>query len=130
MSTDLISDLIIQLKNAGEAGKDTLSIAHSDFKAAILELLQKSGYIASFTKRGKKVNKFLDVVLAKKDGMPRINGVKRISHVSSRQYKGVADIRRVKQGHGMMVLTTPKGILSDKEAKAQSVGGEVLFEIW
>ncbi|MDD5050357.1 MAG: 30S ribosomal protein S8 [Candidatus Pacebacteria bacterium] len=130
MSTDLISDLIIQLKNAGDAGKETLSVSHSDLKASILELLAKSGYIASFTKRGKKVNKFLDVVLAKKEGMPRISGVKRLSHVSSRQYKGVADIRRVKQGHGMMVLTTPKGILSDVEARKEKVGGEALFEIW
>lgn len=130
MLTDHIADMITQLKNAGAAGKETLSIPYSEFKASILEVLKAKGFIAGLEKRGKKVHKFLDITLASVDSKPKIQGVKRISRVSGRVYKGAQELRPVKHGFGMLVLSTPKGIMSESDARKQKVGGEALFEIW
>ncbi len=130
MLSDHISDMINQIKNAGAAGKETLSIPYSEFKASILELLEKKGYIMSVAKRGKKVHKSLDIALAYVESVPKIQGMKRISRVSGRVYKGAEEMRPVKHGHGMLVMTTPKGIMAGSDAKKQNIGGEALFEIW
>lgn len=130
MLSDHIGDMMNQIKNAGAAGKESLSIPYSEFKASILELLEKKGYVTSVAKRGKKVHKSIDIVLSYVDSQPKIQGVKRISRVSGRVYKGSEDMRPVKHGHGMLVMTTPKGIMAGSDAKKQNVGGEALFEIW
>jgi small subunit ribosomal protein S8 len=72
----------------------------------------------------------LELGLVYKGDMPKVTGAERVSKSSLRVYKGVKDIRSVRNGYGLMVLTTPKGILTDKEARTQMVGGEVLFKIW
>ena len=130
MLTDHIADMMIQIKNAGDAKKESLEIPYSEMKASILEVLQKKGFIASFAKKGKKVTKSLDITLAMADGAPRIHGVKRISRVSGRVYKGAGDLKAVQHGHGMLIRSTPKGILTNSDAKKENVGGEALFEIW
>ena len=131
MVTDSISDLIVRLTNAGQVGKETLTMPYSNMSASILELLTKEGYIKGYSKKGKKVTKALEVSLMyKAGGAPRIAGVQRISRLSKRLYNKAKDIKPVKNGHGMLVLTTPKGILSDKMAKKDNVGGEPLFKIW
>ncbi len=130
MITDPVSDLIIQLKNAGEAGKDTVVFPYSKFRLAILETLHKEGYIKTITKKGKKVTKLLEVELLNVEGQSKIKGVQQISKLSKRVYQGTTDIRQVKYGHGAVILSTPKGILSGKDARKEKVGGEVLFKIW
>ena len=72
----------------------------------------------------------LELGLVYKDNMPKVTGAERVSKSSLRVYKGVKDIRPIRNGYGLMILTTPKGILTDKEARSQMVGGEVLFKIW
>jgi small subunit ribosomal protein S8 len=99
-------------------------------KESILDLLEKEGYVGAISKKGKKVHKSLEVGLVYDEYGPRVKGVKRMSKLSKRMYGGVKDIKPVKQGHGMLVLSTPKGILSDTEAKKQKVGGELLFKVW
>jgi len=130
MVKDSIANLITNLKNAGVSGKQSVVAPHSELNVAVLELLQREGYVGSVVKKGKKVNKFIEVNLAYTEGEPRIQGVKRLSTFSKRVYQGVKDIRPVKNGHGLLVLSTPKGILSDKQARKERVGGEVLFKIW
>lgn len=130
MVSDSVSNLIISLKNASKAGKASITAPYSKLSESILEVLKKEGYISDLEKKGKKIDKQIDVVLKYVDGKPAILDVKRISKFSRRIYKGVKDIRPVRTGYGMLVLTTPKGILSDREAKKASVGGEALFEIW
>lgn len=130
MVNDKVSNLIIKLKNASNAGKAVVSVPQSKFVEAILELLKKENFIKDFTKKGKKVIKTIDVELLYTDGEPRISDVERISKLSRRIYKGVKRITPVRNGFGIMVLTTPKGILSDKVAKKEGVGGEALFKIW
>jgi len=126
---DSIADMIIRMKNAGNVNKTSISFPYSKLKDAISEVLLKTGFIKSFSKKGKK-NKSIEVELLFEENKPKIKGVKRVSKFSRRSYKGFRDIYPVRQGFGIGVYSTPKGILSDKEAKKQKVGGELLFEIW
>lgn len=118
------------IKNAGNASRETATFPYSKLKHAIAVVLEKEGFIKNVTKKTKKGLPMIEVTLVAKDGEPRIRDVKRVSKPSRRVYQGVADLRPYKQGHGMTILSTPKGILTDKEAKKEMVGGEVLFTIW
>lgn len=131
MVTDPISDMLIQIKNASRVGKPAVLIPFSNIKMEIAKVLVKEGYLKNAVKRGKKVKKFLacDIVYST-DGKARLIDLKRVSKPSKRVYKGVQDIHKVKQGFGLLVLSTPKGILTNKEAVKEKVGGEALFEIW
>ncbi len=130
MVTDPIADFITQIKNASMVRKEAVSVPFSKLKMAIAETLLKEGFIVSAEKRGKKVKKFIDVTLKYTVDHPEVTDVKRISKPGKRVYFGFKDIRSVKQGHGIMVISTPKGLLTDKEAREQKIGGEVLFSIW
>lgn len=120
-----------RLKNAGAVGKANVSVPFSNFKLAIVEKLKDAGYVNAVDKKGKKVKKTLDVSLKyAESGLARISGVKRVSKPGRRVYKSANDITRVRYGHGSLILSTPKGIMTDKEAKKAKIGGEALFEIW
>ncbi len=129
MVTDKIGDLIIRLKNAGFAGKENVVVCGSKNKNAILDTLARAGYLKSILK--KKNSRMVEVTLAyRADKTPRITGVKRVSKPSRKIYTKVSDIKIFKNGFGSTILSTPAGILTDKEAIKQKVGGEVLFKIW
>jgi small subunit ribosomal protein S8 len=130
MVGDIIGDMIIRLKNAGVVGKKQVEMPYSKLRHAIADKLVAAGYIEKAEQQGKKVQKSLVVTLKYEDGRHRIDGVKRISKPGRRLYTKVADIHRVKFGKGHMLLSTPAGILTNEEAKAQNVGGEQLFIIW
>ena len=131
MVGDPIGDFIVRLKNAGAVKHESVSIPHSKMKMAIAEVLQDAGFIKNVEKRGKKVRKTMHVDLAyKADGTPRITEVKRISKPSRRMYKAVEEIFPVRYGKGLLILSTPKGIMTDAQARKERVGGEALFEIW
>jgi len=127
---DPISDMIVQIKNASAAHKESVVLPYSKLKLAILDTLMKEGFVKSFGKKGKKVVKFIEVALAYENDEPKIHEVQRISKSSRRVYQKAKDIRGVKNGFGILVLSTPKGIMSDKMARAEKVGGEALFKIW
>lgn len=129
--TDPVGDFIIRLKNAGAVGKETVSVPFSQFKQAIAEKLKEAGYVSDIDKKGKKVKKTLDIVLKyKPDGTHAISDVKRISKPGRRLYKAAREINPVRYGHGALILSTPQGVMTDKEARKANVGGEALFEIW
>lgn len=131
MVNDPIGDFIVRLTNAGAVKKATVSVPHSAFKLAIAEKLKDAGFIKAVEKKGKKVRKTLDIVLKYNDkGVHAIRGVRRISKPGRRLYRGVHDITPVRYGHGALILSTPKGVVTDKEARKEKVGGEALFEIW
>jgi small subunit ribosomal protein S8 len=131
MTNDPIGDFIIRLTNAGAIKKASISVPFSNFKMAVAEKLVSAGYISAVEKKGKKVKKTLDVTLKyDHQGQPRISGVKRISKPGRRMYRSVLDIVPVRYGKGSLILSTPGGVMTDKEAKAAKVGGEALFEIW
>ena len=128
---DPVGDFLVRLKNAGAVKKTSVSIPYSAFKLAIAEKLRDAGYVAGIEKKGKKVKKTLDVVLKYNEaGAPVIRGAKRISKPGRRMYRSVHEITSVHYGHGSLILSTPKGIKTDKEARKEKIGGEALFEIW
>ena len=123
--------MIISLKNASIVSKDTIVIPFSALKSAIADCLKNHGYIEQVSKKTEKKNiPVLEIKLKYTNGTPVIHDVKRLSKSSRRMYMGMRDLRPVKNGTGITVLSTPKGILSDKEAKKEQVGGEALFMIW
>jgi len=130
MVKDQISNLIIALKNASMTGKDTVTVPSTKIVVSILEVLKKKNYIESFEVSGKIPNNVVNVSIKYENGNPAIHDVKRVSKFSQRIYKGFKSIRPVKNGYGMLVITTPEGILTDKEVADKKVGGEVLFQIW
>jgi len=130
MITDSISDLLIQLKNGNRAKREIVTIPASNLKLAIAEALVKEGYLKSVVRRGKKVKKFLACELVYADGAPKISQVKRLSRPSCRVYYKAGDIKSIRQGFGKLFLSTPKGIMTGKEAKNAKLGGEALFEIF
>jgi small subunit ribosomal protein S8 len=132
MIADPISDFIIRLQNAAMVGKTSVAMPNSKMKVAVANVLAREGYLADVDvpKSNMPLSTPLVVTLAYRGSSPAITGVKRISKPSRRLYAGVTDIRPVKRGHGTLLLSTPQGILTGKEAKEKKVGGELLFEIW
>ncbi|OGG80281.1 30S ribosomal protein S8 [Candidatus Kaiserbacteria bacterium RIFCSPLOWO2_01_FULL_54_13] len=131
MTNDPVADLLTRLANAGAIGKPSVSMPFSNFKMAIAEKLKEAGYVKSIDKKGKKVRKTLDVVLKYNEaGKAAISGVKRVSKPGRRIYRGAHELMPVRYGHGALILSTPKGVMTEKEARKEKVGGEALFEIW
>jgi small subunit ribosomal protein S8 len=128
MVIDPIADLITRLKNAGNVHKESVSLPYSKLKEAIANVLVAEGYIKSANK--KKTGLTLDIVLNYHNGESKIKEVQRISKSSRRIYKGFEDIHPTKGGFGKTIFSTPKGILTDRQAIKEKVGGEVLFKIW
>lgn len=125
------TDMIIKLKNAQAVKKESVKIPSSNLSEAILAALAKNGFVESFEKKGKGVKKYLDVKLKYgEDGLGKIGSVKLVSKPSRRIYAGYRELRPVKSGLGLLVVSTPRGIMSGKEARKMKLGGEVLFEIW
>jgi small subunit ribosomal protein S8 len=137
---DTISNMIIQIKNAGNVGHDRVVLPYSKLKASIVEVLKKENFIKGvevITKKSARPNghsgggkKMLSIELFVENRVPKIKGVERISKPSRRIYKKSSDIRAVKNGYGALILSTSRGIMSGREAKKASLGGEALFSIW
>lgn len=132
---DPIADMINQIKNGTKAGKESVSFSHSKIKQAIAEILEKEGYLKSVSVSGdKKFGKRIEVKLAnKKEGAKlvyKINDIVRVSKPSRRLYRGISEIMPVNQGLGISIVSTNKGLMTDKQAKKESVGGEVLCKVW
>ncbi len=129
MVTDTIGDLIIRIKNANLVKKDSVTLYTSKLKESVAEALQRGGFVKSVTKS--KNGKMLEITLAyNEDKTPKVIDVQRISKPSRRIYKPFSELKPFKNGFGAVILSTPKGILSNKEAYKQKVGGEVMFKIW
>lgn len=127
---DVIANFLNSIKTAGFVSKESVIIPHSKLKESISLVLKNEGYIKTYKVHEDGVKKTLEVVLSYNGKNPRILGVQRMSRPSKRVYRSVSKIYPVKYGHGVAVLSTPKGILTDKEARKEMVGGELLFTIW
>lgn len=129
-----ISDMLIRIKNAQAAGAERVLVPHSGIKFQIANILKEEGYLAEVSKKKHKARKaehdWLDLELKSTDGSLTISGVKIVSKPSRHLYIAAKDIRSVRSGYGIAVLSTSKGVMTSKEARKQGVGGEILFEIW
>ena len=131
MITDPIADFLIQIQNAARAGKSEVVLPFSKMKLAVANVLKQEGYLSRVEKKGKDATAMLGVELVfDENGTPNLQGTKRISKPSRRVYMGADDVQPVRYGHGLVILSTPEGILTGKQARKKGVGGEVLFEIW
>lgn len=130
MVTDPIADMLTQLKNASRAGKESVVLPSSNLKYEIAKVLEREGYLKSIARRGKKVKKYLYCELAYEGKAPKINEVKRISKPSRRVYIKSSELKPVRQGYGLAVISTPAGLKTEREAKKEKVGGEILFTLW
>ena len=122
--------MLIMLKNGNTAGKESVLLPASKMKHAILECLKKEGYVADIATKMRQDHPVIEVKLVYVDKKPRITQVQRVSKQSRRVYLGIKDIHKIRNGSGLIVLSTPKGILGGKDARQQQVGGEALFKIW
>jgi len=128
---DQLSNMINMIKNASLIGHESITVPFSKIKFAVAECLVKEGYLKNATKKTKKGFPTIELGLVyEEDGTPKVTGADRVSKSSCRVYKGVKDIRTTRNGYGLTVLSTPKGILTDKQARKEMVGGEVLFKLW
>jgi small subunit ribosomal protein S8 len=130
MVNDPIGDFIVRLKNASDVGLPHVVVPYSKMKHKVADVLVASGFLASAAKEGVGARTALTVHLVYTEGRPKITGVKRISKPGRRMYASVGEINPVKYGKGLLVLSTPKGVMSGSEAKKERVGGETLFEIF
>jgi small subunit ribosomal protein S8 len=127
---DSISNMIISIKNAGLVNKPSVFIPYSKVKNAIALCLMKEGYVSSVSKKVRDGKPVIEIGLIYVNNKPKIQEVDRMSKQSRRVYLGMKDIHSVRNGSGLLVLSTPKGILSGKEARKEQVGGEALFKLW
>lgn len=127
---DKIADMLVTINNGGRAGKKTVTVPYSGYKANIARALFQEGYIKAYTQKDTQKGSVLEIDLVySKDNTPKISMVKRISKPSRRLYTNAKNIAPVKQGFGKVFLSTPKGILTGEQARKEMVGGELLFEI-
>ncbi|HUX73067.1 MAG TPA: 30S ribosomal protein S8 [Steroidobacteraceae bacterium] len=127
--TDPIADLLTRIRNAQAAGKPSVSIGASKLKTAILKVLRDEGYVGGFGVESNGAKSTLSVELKYHDGRPVIDRIERISRPGLRIYRGKDELPKVLGGLGVAVVSTPQGIMTDRQARAAGTGGEVLFVV-
>ena len=125
-----ISDMLNQIINAQKVLHPAVEVSFSNLKYEIAKILEKSGFVEKIEKKGRKTNKSLEITLRYQEQTPAISGVKMISKPGQRIYLDYRKINRVKGGFGMAIISTSKGLMTNKEAKKQKIGGEIICEVW
>ncbi|MCX6718648.1 MAG: 30S ribosomal protein S8 [Candidatus Staskawiczbacteria bacterium] len=128
--TDPITDMLNQIKNAEAVGKTEVLLPLSKLKNEIANILAKEGFVGEVKKAAKGKIKGLKIVLKYEDGVPAISGFKRVSKPGQRIYQGVHDIKKIHGGYGMSIISTSKGLMTNKEARYKKMGGEVICQVW
>ncbi len=128
---DPIADMLIRIKNNQAVKKETAMFGYSKMKWDIAKILERSGYLGDVNRKGKKNRKLIEVTLLYDEaGNPKISGVKRISKPGRRVYKSFREIQPVNNSFGSALYSTSKGIVTDRDARKEKIGGEALCEIW
>ena len=129
--TDPIADMLTRIRNAGSARHETVDVPNSKMKKAIAEILLEEGYIKSFQLIDDGTQGVIRVTLKYLPGKEKaIQGLRRVSKPGLRVYAGADELPKVLRGLGIAIVSTSKGIMTDKKARAQHVGGEVLAFVW
>jgi small subunit ribosomal protein S8 len=124
--SDPIADMLTRIRNAQQAEKASVTMPSSKLKVAIADVLKGEGYIDDFAVRDVEGKASLEIALKYYAGRPVIERIERVSRPGLRVYKGSQDIPRVMNGLGVAIVSTPKGVMTDRKARTQNVGGEVL----
>lgn len=127
---DTIADFFVRIKNGYRSGAETVAVPFSKMKAEISRVLESRGYVGGSEKKGRKARKFLEVTLRYDDKTPALTSIRRISKASRRLYVKRDTLRPVRQGFGMLIISTSKGLMSGEEARKAGLGGEIIGEVW
>ncbi len=130
MYTDPISDMLTRIKNATTARKSELVLPYSKFKSSLAAVLSKEGFIGSVEEVPGKFKSLKITLKYDTQGEPVIAGIKRVSRPGQRIYLPVDKLPRTNSGYGITVVSTPKGLLTDKQARKDHLGGEVVCQVW
>lgn len=128
--TDPITDMLNQIKNAQAVDKPEVILYFSNLKNEVATLLSKEGFLGEVKKIKKGKSNWLKIGLKYEGGVPAIEGVKRVSKPGQRIYAGTKEIKRVRGGFGLSIISTPKGLMTSNQAKKEKIGGEVMLEVW
>ena len=128
--TDPLGDMLTRIRNGQRAKKDSVLSPASKLRARVLEVLQREGYIRGYSEDATGIHTQLRIELKYFEGEPAIKHVARVSKPGRRVYSGSKELPVVRNGLGITIVSTPRGVLSDAEARAQNVGGEVLAEVF
>ena len=124
--TDPISDMLTRIRNAQAGGKTSVAIPSSKVKNAIAQVLADEGYIDGFVVKPNDGKPQMEIALRYYAGQPVIERIERVSRPGLRVYRGASDIPKVMNGLGVAIVSTPRGVMTDRKARASGVGGEVL----
>ena len=128
--TDPVGDLLTRIRNGQRARKDSVLTPASKLRVRVLDVLQREGYIRGYSEEQMGPAAGLRIELKYFEGQPAIQHVSRVSKPGRRVYSGAQDLPVVRNGLGITIVSTPRGVLSDAEAREQNVGGEVLAEVF
>ena len=129
--TDPVADMLTRIRNANTAKHESVDVPASNLKKAIAQILLDEGYIKSFTVEDDGLQGMIHITLKYNAGKERvITGLRRVSKPGLRVYAGAEELPQVLRGLGIAIISTSKGIMTDKKARAQHVGGEVLAFVW
>ena len=128
--TDPLGDMLTRIRNGQQAKKDSVISPASKLRLHVLEVLQREGYIRGFSEDATGAHPLLRIELKYFEGQPAIKHVARVSKPGRRVYSGSKELPITRNGLGITIVSTPKGVLSDAEARAANVGGEVLAEVF
>ena len=128
--TDPITDMLNQIKNGQAVGKTEVLVPLSKIKNEIATILSKEGFIGEIKKTTKGKMKILKIALKYDNEVPAIAGFKRISKPGQRIYEGFSEIKKVHGGYGISIISTSKGLMTNKDARYKKMGGEVICQIW
>ena len=129
--TDPIADMLTRIRNAQHAGHATLRVPRSKLKRELVKILKQEGFVEGYVEEDEGPQGWLKIFLrydAANNGI--IRGIRRVSRPSRRVYVGKNEIPRVRNGLGVAILTTPRGVLTDRDARTAGVGGEVMCHVW
>ena len=122
--------MLNRIRNAQAVKKENVEVPYSTIKYGIARILESNGFIKGIELKGKRTKKIMELGLQYKDAAGQMGGAKRVSRPGQRQYVSALEIPRVKGGHGIAILSTSKGLMSNREAKKAHISGEILCEIW
>ena len=128
--TDPLGDMLTRIRNGQRARKDSVLTPASKLRVRVLDVLQREGYIRGYSEEQMGPAAGIRIELKYFEGQPAIKHVARVSKPGRRIYSGAQDLPRVRNGLGITIVSTPRGVLSDAEAREQNVGGEVLAEVF
>jgi small subunit ribosomal protein S8 len=128
--TDPVGDLLTRIRNAQMRRKSTTSTPASRLRVAVLDVLREEGYIRGYTEIEKDGRREIEIELKYYEGTPVIQEISRVSKPGRRVYSSVSDLPLVRNGLGISILSTPKGVMSDARARQENVGGEILCRVY